>query len=170
MNKFHSRSASKIFFFSKFLTTLSFWASSREPVAPLYRVKSTLGADLKDGFFLWLIQFTNARILKFLGFVHYTKVFFWNFGNLNLSVKLIKSEIYKSILLWSILFLNCALLNRFITLELLMMWRPPKVCSNVILHLHSQILDILCFKSFLDKNSFSKVHEEKHPKAICPKW
>ena len=97
------------------------------------------------------------------------KVFFWNFGNWIFQWSSIESEIYKSILLWSILFLNCALLNRFITLELLMMWRPPKVCSNVILHLHSQILDILCFKSFLDNNSFSKVHEEKRPKAICPK-
>ena len=33
------------FFFPKFLTTLNFWASSREPTIPLDRVKATQGAD-----------------------------------------------------------------------------------------------------------------------------
>ena len=33
------------FFFPKFLTTLNFWASSREPSIPLDRVKATQGAD-----------------------------------------------------------------------------------------------------------------------------
>ena len=33
------------FFFSKFVTTLNFWASSREPTIPLDRVKATKGAD-----------------------------------------------------------------------------------------------------------------------------
>ena len=33
------------FFFPKFLTTLNFWAGSREPTIPLDRVKATQGAD-----------------------------------------------------------------------------------------------------------------------------
>ena len=33
------------FFFPKFLTTLNFWASSREPTIPLDRVNAIQGAD-----------------------------------------------------------------------------------------------------------------------------
>ena len=68
LDKFRSWDASK-FFFSKFSATLNFWESFRELKTSLYRVKTTFGADLKEGFSCFLgntVHTTNSTEVVFL--------------------------------------------------------------------------------------------------------
>ena len=129
LDKFNLWRASKFFFFSKFL--LTFWASSGEPKIPQRRVKVTIRADLKEHFFLFtrlysiqiIFYFKISVSVKILPLYETLSLKFWK-----LVIFQWGSDIFWniSILLWNILFLNCAWLHRFKSLEPLSIWGPLK--------------------------------------------
>ena len=139
--------------------------------------KSDLAADLKGYFFPFTNKCSyfkisvNVRILRLYKSLSLTfwKILIFQWG-------LIKSGWLESVT-FRIYYFKPLLLHKFIDLEPVMIWRPRKTCSKAILHLHSQLLDIPCFKSFFDSNSFSmadkKINvlstQKRYPKAHCSK-